>query len=60
VFAANRASAGVILIRFPASARGTLGVRVVGTVQREQDRLSGAFVVLQPHRTRITRLPAKT
>ena len=60
VFAANRESAGVIFIRFPATARGSLGVRVVETVQREQDRLSGAFVVLQPHRTRITRLPAET
>jgi predicted nuclease of predicted toxin-antitoxin system len=57
VFAANREAAGVILVRFPASARGSLGVRVVETVQREQDRLSGAFVVLQPRRTRITRLP---
>jgi predicted nuclease of predicted toxin-antitoxin system len=60
VFAANRESAGVIFIRFPASARGTLVARVVETVQREQDRLSGAFVVLQPHRTRIKRLPAET
>jgi predicted nuclease of predicted toxin-antitoxin system len=60
VFAANRKSSGVLLIRFPASARGTLGARVVETVQREQNRLGGAFVVLQPHRTRITRLPAET
>jgi predicted nuclease of predicted toxin-antitoxin system len=57
VFAANREFAGVIFVRFPASARGSLGARVVETVQREQDRLGGAFVVLQPHRTRITRLP---
>jgi len=57
VFAANRESAGVILIRFPASARGTLRARVVDTVRREQDRLGGAFIVRQPHRTRITRLP---
>jgi predicted nuclease of predicted toxin-antitoxin system len=57
VFAANRESAGVILLRFPASARASLGARVVGTVLREHDRLGGAFVVLQPHRTRMTRLP---
>ncbi len=60
VFAANRESAGVVLIRFPASARGALGARVVETIQRQEARLSGAFVVLQPHRTRITRLPAET
>ncbi len=57
VFAANRESSGVILVRFPASARGTLGARVVDTVRREEDRLVGAFVVIQPHRTRIRRLP---
>lgn len=57
MFAANRDAAGVILVRFPATARGSLGARVVETVQREQERLSGAFLVLQPHRTRITRLP---
>lgn len=48
VFAANRESAGVIFVRFPASARGSLRTRVVDTVRREQDRLVGAFVVLQP------------
>lgn len=57
VFAANRASTGVILIRFSASARASLGARIVETVQREQDRLVSAFVVLQPKRTRITRIP---
>jgi len=57
VFAANRECAGVIFVRFPASARGSLGARLVDTVRREQDRLVGAFVVIQPHRTRIRRLP---
>ena len=58
VFAANRATAGVILIRFPARARATLAVRVVHLVEREGEALRGAFVVLQPRRTRVTRLPA--
>lgn len=57
VFAANRKTAGVILIRFPAGARETLGARIVETVKREENRLAGAFVVLQPGRTRVTRLP---
>jgi len=58
VFAANRESAGVILTRFPASVRSGLAARVVQLVQREGEALRGAFVVLQPRRTRITRLPA--
>jgi predicted nuclease of predicted toxin-antitoxin system len=57
VFAANRESAGVILIRFPAGARGALPIRVVQTAERQQEALHGAFVVLQPRRTRLTRLP---
>jgi len=56
LFAANRASTGVILIRCPARARAGLGARIVATAQREQDRLVGAFVVLQPKRTRIPRI----
>ena len=58
VFAANRESAGVILIRFPAGARGTLPTRVVQTAEREREALRGAFVVIQPRRTRLTRLPS--
>jgi predicted nuclease of predicted toxin-antitoxin system len=58
VFAANRESAGVILIRFPAEARGTLPTRVVQTAEREREALRGAFVVIQPRRTRLTRLPS--
>jgi hypothetical protein len=58
VFAANRRSAGVILIRFPAGARASLGARIVETALREEERLAGAFIVLRPARTRVTRLPA--
>ncbi|MGA8052458.1 MAG: DUF5615 family PIN-like protein [Burkholderiales bacterium] len=57
VFAGNRRSAGVILIRFPASARGSLARRLVQTVQRHESQLRGAFLVLQLRRTRITRVP---
>ncbi|MCZ7564981.1 MAG: DUF5615 family PIN-like protein [Burkholderiales bacterium] len=58
VFAANRESVGVVLIRSPASARSALATRVVQLVQREGESLRGAFIVLQPRRTRITRLRA--
>lgn len=57
VFAANREFTGVILIRFPAPARAALATRIVQAVQRGGEALRGAFVVLQPRRTRITRLP---
>jgi predicted nuclease of predicted toxin-antitoxin system len=57
VFAANRESVGVILIRFPAPARSSLAARVVQVVQRESEGLRGAFVVIQPRRTRVSRLP---
>jgi predicted nuclease of predicted toxin-antitoxin system len=57
VFAANRESAGVILIRFPAPARAALATRIVQAVQQKGAALRRAFVVLQPRRTRITRLP---
>lgn len=57
VFAANRESAGVILIRFPVPARAALATRIVQAVQQKGAALRRAFVVLQPRRTRITRLP---
>ena len=53
VFASTRAPVGVVLIRFPASARSTLGGAVAGLVKQNGERLSGAFAVVQPHRARI-------
>jgi predicted nuclease of predicted toxin-antitoxin system len=55
VFAANRRSTGVILIGFPVDARPVLGMRVLQAVQQEVMQLAGAFVVLQPRRTRGSR-----
>ena len=57
VFAAGRKSVGVVLIRFPASARSALESRVRELVRKHADRLMGSFVVLQPERTRISTLP---
>ena len=53
VFASTRAPVGVVLIRFPASARSTLGATVVQLAEQSGDKLPGAFAVLQPHRVRI-------
>ncbi len=57
-FAAQVDSPGVILIRFPASARGTLAAAVRRLVAEQGSQLGTAFVVLRPGSTRIsTRLP---
>lgn len=55
VFAAARRTAGVILIRWPANARGNLAAAIVATVADMKDRLVGAFVVLEPGRLRVSR-----
>ena len=57
VFAAGSQSVGVVLIRFPASARSAVGARIVDLVRKHSDRLAGSFVVLQPERIRISGLP---
>jgi uncharacterized protein DUF5615 len=54
VFAGRMHSPGVILIRFPASARGLLGETVVKLVREHASQLVGAFVVLRPGAARIS------
>jgi predicted nuclease of predicted toxin-antitoxin system len=54
VFAGRRDSPGVILIRFPASARGLLGAAVAKLVREHASQLAGAFVVLRPGAARIS------
>jgi predicted nuclease of predicted toxin-antitoxin system len=53
VFAGRMDSPGVILIRFPASARRLLAGAVVKLVSEHASQLEGAFVVLQPGAARI-------
>src|ERR1700682_6265990 len=54
VFAGRMESAGVILIRFPASSRGLLAEAVLKLVREHASRLVGAFVVLQAGGARIS------
>ena len=54
VFAGRVESPGVILIRFPASARGLLAEAVLKLVREHASQLVGAFVVLQPGTARIS------
>jgi predicted nuclease of predicted toxin-antitoxin system len=53
VFADRRASRGVILIRYPATARRGLSRDVLELVNTQGARLNGRFVVMQPGRIRI-------
>jgi len=57
VFAARAGSPGVILIRFPASARGMLTAAIRRLVAERGSQLEKAFVVLQPGSMRISASP---
>lgn len=57
VYAHAHTSSGVILIRYPTSARQGLAVDVLRLVEQRGDTLYGSFVVLEPGRIRIGRLP---
>ena len=54
VFAGRVDSPGVILMRFPASARGLLAEVVLKLVREHASQLVGAFVVLRPGTARIS------
>jgi len=56
-YAEMRGAAGVILIRYPARARANCAADVVSLVRRRGDELGRAFVVMQPGRIRVGRLP---
>lgn len=58
VFAGRLDSPGVILVRFPASARGSLAEAVLKLVTDHAPELPGAFVVLQPGVARISVRPS--
>lgn len=58
VFAGRLESPGVILIRFPASARSSLAEAVLKLVSEHASELPGAFVVLQPGVARISVRPS--
>lgn len=58
-FVAGAGSEGVILIRFPATARPLLGPSVLDLVASHGDALRGSFTVLQPGHARIKPRPFK-
>ena len=56
-YATGHVQSGVILIRFPAGARRTVGAAVAHAVNRFGVRLVGSFVVVEPGRVRLGRPP---
>ena len=56
-YATGHVQSGVILIRFPAGARRTVGAAVAHAVSRFGVRLVGSFVVVEPGRVRLGRPP---
>ena len=56
VFAAAKQNSGVILIRYPASARSALSAAVVKLLSDSGESLYSRFAVLEPGRVRVTRL----
>ncbi len=54
VYVARADSPGVVLIRFPASARRPLSAELVQLVNQHGSQLDGAFVVLRPGTARIS------
>jgi predicted nuclease of predicted toxin-antitoxin system len=53
VYAAGKSMAGVILLRFPSTARRDLPAIVVDLVAKHGEKLGERFVVLQPGRIRL-------
>jgi predicted nuclease of predicted toxin-antitoxin system len=56
-FVARVENEGVILVRFPVSARGNLGRVVCDVVAQHGDKLRKCFTVVQPAHVRITPRP---
>jgi predicted nuclease of predicted toxin-antitoxin system len=58
-YAGGQETAGVLLIRFPSDARSALGEAVVSVVAELGERITGAFVVIEPGRARVSRPPPR-
>jgi predicted nuclease of predicted toxin-antitoxin system len=57
VYAAGNATSGVVLLRFPSTARAALPAMVLDLVVQHADKLGNRFIVLQPGRIRLGRAP---
>jgi hypothetical protein len=57
VFVAGATSIGVVLIRYPASARALLPGAIIDLVAKHEPDLLGSFVVIEPSPVRLSALP---
>ena len=57
VFAQGARTAGVVLFRWEVTARSGLAARMVELAARRGPDLSVSFVVMEPGRTRVHRVP---
>ena len=57
VFASNRASSGVIFVRFSAEHRSALADRILDVIDQHGDKLQKSFTVVSPDDLRVTSLP---
>jgi predicted nuclease of predicted toxin-antitoxin system len=57
VYAAGQKALGVIFLRFPVSARDVIANDMVMLVEEQKEKLFGSFVVVQPGKIRISRMP---
>jgi predicted nuclease of predicted toxin-antitoxin system len=55
VFAAAHQTAGIVLLRWPVTARSSLGSTLVELVAKHGDSLPGSFAVVEPGRVRISK-----
>lgn len=53
VYAAAKPTAGIVLLRFPSSARAGLPASVVNLAAKYEDKLTDHFIVLEPGRIRF-------
>jgi predicted nuclease of predicted toxin-antitoxin system len=54
-YAGGQQTAGVVLIRFPGNARALLAEAVLKVIDGFRDRMSNAFIVIEPGRARLSR-----
>jgi predicted nuclease of predicted toxin-antitoxin system len=57
VFASGQKALGVVFLRFPVSARDIIANDMVMLVEEQKEKLFGSFVVVQPGKIRISRMP---
>jgi predicted nuclease of predicted toxin-antitoxin system len=60
VFVSHLESPGVVLLRYPGTARASLANDIVRLVAEQAEKLHDSFVVLQPGQVRISRRPTQS